>query len=66
MILATIIAALMILGLSFLITAGVTALVLWLLAELGFVVIAFSWKLVLLVWIILGVLRSIFKTAVNE
>ncbi len=46
---------------SFLITAAITALVLWLLAELGIVVIAFSWKLVLLVWIIENVLRGIFK-----
>lgn len=54
------------LALSFLSTAGLVWLMCWLLpalgvAAIGSVAIVFSWKLALLVWLILLLLRSIFS-----
>lgn len=51
--------------LSFFITAGLVWLLCWALPAIGIVAIGsftivFSWKLALIVWIILGLLRSIF------
>lgn len=54
------------LALSFLLTAGLVWLICWLLpalgvATIGTLTIVFSWKLALLVWLILLLLRSIFS-----
>lgn len=54
------------LAISFLSTAGLVWLICWLLSALGVaaigsVAIVFSWKLALLVWLILLLLRSIFS-----
>lgn len=54
------------LAISFLSTAGLVWLICWLLpalgvAAIGSVAIVFSWKLALLVWLILLLLRSIFS-----
>lgn len=54
------------LAISFLSTAGLIWLICWLLpalgvAAIGSVAIVFSWKLALLVWLILLLLRSIFS-----
>lgn len=51
--------------LSFFITAGLVWLLCWALPAIGIVAIGsftivFSWKLALIVWVILGLLRSIF------
>lgn len=50
---------------SFFVTAGLVWLLCWALPAIGIVAIGsftivFSWKLALIVWIILGLLRSIF------
>lgn len=54
------------LALSFLLTAGLVWLICWLfptlgVATIGTLTIVFSWKLALLVWLILLLLRSIFS-----
>ena len=54
------------LAVSFLLTSGLIWLLCWLLPAIGITAIgtftiAFSWKLALAVWIILGLLRSIFS-----
>lgn len=54
------------LAISFLITSGLVWLLCWLLPTLGITaigtfVIVFSWKLALVVWIILALLQSIFS-----
>ena len=54
------------LAISFLLTSGLIWLLCWLLPAIGITAIgtftiAFSWKLALAVWIILGLLRSIFS-----
>ena len=51
---------------SFLLTSGLIWLLCWLLPAIGITAIgtftiAFSWKLALTVWIILGLLQSIFS-----
>lgn len=51
--------------LSFFMTAGLVWLLCWALPAIGIVAIGsftivFSWKLALIVWVILGLLRSIF------
>ena len=51
---------------SFLLTSGLIWLLCWLLPAIGITAIgtftiAFSWKLALAVWIILGLLHSIFS-----
>lgn len=51
--------------LSFLMTAGLVWLLCWALPAIGVVAIGsftivFSWKLALIVWVILGLLRSVF------
>lgn len=51
--------------LSFFVTAGLVWLLCWALPAIGIVAIGsftivFSWKLALIVWVILGLLRSIF------
>ena len=56
------------LALSFLLTAGLVWLICWLfsalgVATIGTLTIAFSWKLALLVWLILLLLRSIFSAS---
>lgn len=53
------------LAVSFLLTSGLVWLLCWLLPALGITaigtfVIVFSWKLVLAVWIVLLLLRSLF------
>ena len=55
---------------DFLFSAGLVWLLCWLLPAIGIVsigsfVIAFSWKLVLVVWLIVAILRSIFRTNHN-
>ena len=54
------------LAISFLLTSGLIWLLCWLLPAIGITAIgtftiAFSWKLALAVWIILGLLQSIFS-----
>lgn len=54
------------LAISFLSTAGLVWLICWLfpalgVATIGTLTIVFSWKLALLVWLILLLLRSIFS-----
>lgn len=51
--------------LSFFMTAGLVWLLCWALPAIGVVAIGsftivFSWKLALIVWVILGLLRSVF------
>lgn len=63
--------ALVFLGIEFLCTAGLVWLLCWLLPALGVAtvgsfVIAFSWKLVLFVWLIISILRSIFRITVKS
>lgn len=55
------------LAIDFLFSAGLVWLLCWLLpaigiASIGSFVIVFSWKLVLVVWLIVAILRSIFHT----
>ena len=57
---------LLFLAISFLLTSGLIWLLCWLLPAIGITAIgtftiAFSWKLALAVWIILGLLKSIFS-----
>lgn len=57
---------LLFLVISFLLTSGLIWLLCWLLPAIGITAIgtftiAFSWKLALAVWIILGLLKSIFS-----
>ena len=57
---------LLFLAISFLLTSGLIWLLGWLLPAIGITAIgtftiAFSWKLALAVWIILGLLKSIFS-----
>lgn len=52
---------------SFLITAGLVWLLCWLLPTIGIVAIGtftivFSWKLALVIWLIIALLRSIFSS----
>lgn len=59
------------LGIDFLFSAGLVWLLCWLLpaigiASIGSFVIAFSWKLVLVVWLIVAILRSIFRVTVKS
>lgn len=59
------------LGISFLFTAGLVWLLCWLLPMIGItaigsIAIAFSWKLVLVVWLIVAILRSIFRVTVKS
>lgn len=54
------------LAISFLLTSGLIWLLCWLLPAIGITAIgtftiAFSWKLALAIWIILGLLQSIFS-----
>lgn len=54
------------LAVSFLLTSGLIWLLCWLLPAIGITAIgtftiAFSWKLALAVWIIIGLLQSIFS-----
>lgn len=58
------------LAISFLFTAGLVWLLCWLLPAIGVVTIGsfaivFSWKLALVVWLILELLRSIFHVNRN-
>ena len=57
---------LLFLAISFLLTSGLIWLLCWLrpaigITAIGTFTIAFSWKLALAVWIILGLLKSIFS-----
>ena len=57
-------------ALDFLFTAGLVWLFCWLLpaigiASIGSFVIAFSWKLVLVIWLIVVILHSTFRTNHN-
>ena len=59
------------LGIDFLFSAGLVWLFCWLLPAIGIVsigsfVITFSWKLVLVVWLIVAILRSIFRVTVKS
>ena len=59
------------LAISFLLTSGLIWLLCWLLPAIGITAIgtftiAFSWKLALAVWIILGLLQSIFWVGKKE
>lgn len=62
---------LLIYAISFLCTAGLVWLLCWLLpaigiASIGSFVIVFSWKLALVVWLIIAILRSIFRVTVKS
>lgn len=57
--------AILVICLSFFVTAGLVWLLCWALPAIGIVAIGsftivFSWKLALIVWVILSLLRSIF------
>lgn len=59
------------LGIDFLFSAGLVWLLCWLLPAIGIVsigsfIITFSWKLVLVVWLIIAILRSIFRVTVKS
>lgn len=59
------------LGIDFLFSAGLVWLLCWLLPAIGVTaigsfVITFSWKLVLVIWLILAILRSIFRVTVKS
>lgn len=59
------------LAISFLLTSGLIWLLCWLLPAIGITAIgtftiAFSWKLALVVWIILALLQSIFSVGKKE
>ena len=59
------------LAVSFLLTSGLVWLLCWLLPALGITaigtfVIVFSWKLVLVIWIILALLSFIFPSGSNR
>ena len=67
----TILITVIALGISFLFSAGLVWLLCWLLPAIGIVsigsfVIVFSWKLVLVVWLIVAILRSIFRVTVKS
>ena len=58
------------LGIDFLLSAGVVWLLCWLLpaigiASIGSFAIVFSWKLVLVIWLIVVILHSIFRSSHN-
>ena len=62
--------SLVFMGISFLFTSGLVWLLCWLLpaigvATIGSFAIVFSWKLALVVWLILAILRSVFKVVVK-
>ena len=62
--------SLVFMGISFLFTSGLVWLLCWLLpaigvATIGSFTIVFSWKLALVVWLILAILRSVFKVVVK-
>ena len=57
-------------ALSFVFVGGLVWVLCWALPAIGIVtiggwVVAFSWKLVLVIWIVWSILLSIFKTNVN-
>ena len=59
------------LGIDFLFSAGLVWLLCWLLPAIGVTaigsfVITFSWKLVLVIWLILAILLSIFRVTVKS
>ena len=59
------------LAISFLLTSGLVWLLCWLLPAIGITaigtfVIVFSWKLVLVIWIILALLSFIFPSGSNR
>lgn len=59
------------LGIDFLFSAGLVWLLCWLLPMIGITaigsfVIAFSWKLVLVIWLLVAILRSIFCVTVKR
>ena len=66
MVIGTILVVILAFAISFLLTSGLIWLLCWLLPAIGITAIdtftiAFSWKLALAVWIILGLLQSIFS-----
>lgn len=63
--------ALVFIGIEFLCTAGLVWLLCWLLPMIGItaigsIAVVFSWKLVLVVWLIIVLLRSIFHISVKS
>lgn len=67
----TLIIILAVFGLSFLLEAGLVWLLCWALNAIGImtiggVAVAFSWPLVLVVWLVSALLRGIFKVTVNK
>lgn len=67
----TLIIILAVLGLSFLLEAGLVWLLCWALNAIGIMTISgiavtFSWPLVLAIWLISALLRGIFKVTVNK
>ena len=67
----TLLTFLVVLGISFLMEAGVVWLLCWALNAIGImtigtVAVAFSWPLVLVVWLVSMLLRGIFKVTVNK
>lgn len=63
--------ALVFIGIEFLCTAGLVWLLCWLLPMIGItaigsIAVVFSWKLVLVVWLIVVLLRSIFHVSVKS
>lgn len=67
----TILITVIALGISFLFTAGLVWLLCWLLPMIGIttigsIAIVFSWKLALVIWLIIALLRSIFSITVKK
>ena len=59
------------LGIDFLFSAGLVWLLCWLLPMIGItaigsIAIVFSWKLALVIWLIIALLRSIFSITVKK
>ena len=59
------------LGIDFLFSAGLVWLLCWLLPMIGItaigsIAIVFSWKLALVIWLIVAILRSIFRVTVKS
>lgn len=67
----TILITVIALGISFLFTAGLVWLLCWFLPMIGItaigsIAIVFSWKLALVIWLIIALLRSIFSITVKK
>lgn len=66
MVIVSIIAMLLSLGLSFLVFSGLTWVFCWALVTAGIVAVAWTWKLAFCVWLIYLVLKTIIKGLFNN